>query len=109
MALDGVRFHRSDAVHCSQCSVRHIGNERRSQCFLTAVADGHGTVLPPMPAFVRPQQDAAATRADMSEDERNAAKRWIDAHDDWLQTCRPVLPSDDLYCCQPVCEAAGMD
>ena len=113
VALDGVRFHRSDAVHCSQCSVRHIGNERRSQCFLTVVADGHGTVLPPMPAFVRPQQDAAATRTDMSEDERkqdcerNAAKRWIAAHDDWLQACRPVLPGDDLHCCQPVCETAA--
>ncbi len=71
-----------------------------------------------MPEFARPQQDAAATRADMSEDERkrdcerNAAKRWLAAHGAWLQACRPVLPGDDLHCCQPVCEAAaaaGMD
>ncbi len=54
----------------------------------------------------------------MSEDERkrdcerNAAKRWLAAHGAWLQACRPVLPGDDLHCCQPVCEAAaaaGMD
>ncbi len=94
-------------------------DERRPHHFhtmvaATAVADGHATVLPLMPEFVRPQQDAAATRADMSEDERkqdcerNAAKRWIAAHGAWLQAYRPVLPGDDLYCCQPVCEAAGM-
>ncbi len=82
------------------------------------MADGHATVLPLMPEFARPQQDAAATRADMSEDERkrdcerHAAKRWLAAHGAWLQACRPVLPGDDLHCCQPVCEAAaaaGMD
>ena len=82
------------------------------------MADGHATVLPLMPEFACPQQDAAATRADMSEDERkrdcerNAAKRWLAARGAWLQACRPVLPGDDLYCCQPVCEAAaaaGMD
>ncbi len=122
-APDGVRFHRSDKVHCPQCSVRRVGSERRPHHFhamvaATAVADGHATVLPPMPEFVCLQQDAAATRADMSEDERkrdcerNAAKRWIAAQGAWLQACRPVLLGDDLYCCQPVCEAAaaaGMD
>ncbi len=107
-APDGVRFHRSDKVHCPQCSVRRVGSERRPHHFhtmvaATAVADGHATVLPPMPEFVRPQQDAAATRADMSEDERerdcerNAAKRWLAAHGDWMPSCRPVLPGDDLY------------
>ncbi len=84
----------------------------------TAVADGHATVLPLMPEFACPQQDPAATRADTSEDERkrdcerNAAKRWLAARGAWLQACRPVLPGDDLHCCQPVCEAAaaaGMD
>ncbi len=90
-APDGVRFQRSDKVHCPQCSVPHVGSERRPHHFHTmaaavAVANGHGTVLPPMPEFACPQQDAAATRADMSEDERkrdcerNAAKRWIAAH-----------------------------
>ncbi len=69
----------------------------------TAVADGHAPVLPLMPEFACPQQDAAATRADMSEDERkrdgerNAAKRWLAARGAWLQACRPVLPGDDLY------------
>ncbi len=71
-APDGVRFHRSDTVRCPHCSVRRVG------------------------------KDAAATRADMSEDERkrdcerNAAKRWIAARGAWLQACRPVLPGDDL-------------
>ena len=122
-APDGVRFHRSDRVHGPQCSVRRVGSERRPHHFhamvaATAVADGHATVLPLMPEFVRPLQAAAATRADTSEDERkrdcerNAAKRWLAADGAWLQACRPVLPGDALYCCQPVCEAAaaaGMD
>ncbi len=120
VALDGVRFHRSDTVHCPQGSVRRVGSERRPQCFhalvtAIAVADGHGTVPPLMPEFACPRQDAAATRADMSEDERkrdcerNAAKRWLAAHGARLQARRPVLPGEDLYCCQPVCEASGMD
>ncbi len=106
-APDGVRFHRSDKVHGPQCSVRRVGSERRPHHFhamvaATAVADGHATVLPLMPEFACPQQDAAATRADMSEDERkrdcerNAAKRWLAARGAWLQACRPVLPGDDL-------------
>ncbi len=92
-APDGVRFHRSDKVHCPQCSVRRVGSERRPHHFQT-MADGHATVLPLMPEFVCPQQDAAATRADMSEDERkrdcerNAAKRRIAARGAWLQACR---------------------
>ncbi len=28
VALDGVRFHRSDRVHCPRCSVRRVGSER---------------------------------------------------------------------------------
>ncbi len=116
-APDGVRFHRSDRVHCPQCSVRRAGSERRPHHF-HAMAVGHATVLPLMPEFACPQQDAAATRADMSEDERkqdcerNAAKRWLAAQGAWLQAYRPVLLGDDLHCCQPVCEAAaaaGMD
>ncbi len=42
-APDGVRFHRSDTVHCPhgpQCSVRRGGSERRPQYFRT-MAVGH--------------------------------------------------------------------
>ena len=39
-APDGVRFHRSDRVHCPQCSVRRAGSERRQHHF-HAMAVGH--------------------------------------------------------------------
>ncbi len=39
-APDGVRFHRSDRVHCPRCSVRRGGSERRPHHF-HAMAVGH--------------------------------------------------------------------
>ena len=70
---------------------------------------GHNRVLPLMPLFVQPQHDPAASRADLTEEqrkqdcERNAAKRWLPAHIPALLPCRPVILGDDLYCCQPLC------
>ncbi len=112
-APDGVRFHRSDTMHCPQCSVRRVDSERRPHHFhsmvaAVAVADGHATVLPLMPEFACPLQAAAATRADMSEGERkrdcerNAAKRWLAAHGAWLPP-RPAAPS----CRATTCTAAS--
>ena len=114
IALDGIQFHSSDAIHCAQCSTRHVGKHKTVQYFhtmlaATVVADGHNRVLPLMPLFVQPQHDPAARRADLTEEqrkqdcERNAAKRWLPAHIPALLPYRPVILGDDLYCCQPIC------
>ena len=114
VALDGIQIHCSDTIRCAQCSVRHVGAHKREQYFhtmlaATVVADGHSRVLPLMPEFVQPQQDPAADRPELTEEERkqdcerNAAKRWLPAHIDELRPYRPVFLGDDLYCCQPLC------
>ena len=114
VALDGLQIHCSDSIRCEQCSTRHVGKHKTEQYFhtmlsATVVADGHNRVIPLMPEFVQPQQDPAAQRPELTEKrrkqdcERNAAKRWLPAHIDELQTYRPVFLGDDLYCCQSLC------
>ena len=114
VALDGIQIHCSDTIRCAQCSIRHVGAHKTEQYFhtmlaATVVADGHNRVLPLMPEFVRPQQDPAAQRPELTEEqrkqdcERNAAKRWLPAHSEELRPYRPVFLGDDLYCCQSLC------
>ena len=115
IALDGLQIHCSDSIRCEQCCIRHVGKHKTEQYFhtmlsATVVADGHNRVIPLMPEFVQPQQDPAAQRPELTEEqrkqdcERNAAKRWLPAHSDELRPYRPVFLGDDLYCCQPLCE-----
>ena len=99
----------------AQCSIRHVGKDKTAQYFhsmlsATVVADSHNRVIPLMPEFVQPQQDPAAQRPELTEDqrkqdcERNAAQRWLPAHIDELRPYRPVFLGDDLYCCQRLCQ-----
>ena len=115
VALDGIQIHSSQAIHCAQCCIRHVGKHKTKQFFhtmlsATVVADGHNRVLPLMPLFVQPQHEPAANQPELTEAqrkqdcERNAAKRWLRAHLPALLPYRPVLLGDDLYCCQPLCE-----
>ena len=115
IALDGLQIHCSNSIRCEQCCLRHVGKHKTEQYFhtmlsATVVADGHNRVIPLMPEFVQPQQDPAAQRPELTEQqrkqdcERNAAKRWLPAHSDELRPYRPVFLGDDLYCCQPLCE-----
>ncbi len=114
VALDGIQIHCSDSIRCEQCSTRHVGKDRPEQYFhtmlsATVLADGHKRVIPLLPECVQPQQDPAAQRPELTEEqrqqdcERNAAKRWLPAHSDELRPYRPVFLGDDLYCCQPLC------
>ena len=115
IALDGMQFHGSDAIHCPQCSVRPVGQHNTEQCFhamlaASVVAAGQAHVLPLPPQFVQPQQDPAANQPALSaterkqDCERNAAKRWLPAQLPKLGPYRPVLRGDDLDCCQPLCQ-----
>ena len=73
--LDGLQIHCSDSIRCAQCSIRHVGKDKTAQYFhsmlsATVVADSHNRVIPLMPEFVQPQQDPAAQRPELTEDQR---------------------------------------
>jgi hypothetical protein len=64
-------------------------------------------VLPLMPEFITPQDGA-----EKQDCERNAAKRWLNAHGTRVADLRPVYLGDVLFSCQPLAEvvlAAGAD
>ena len=66
----------------------------------TLVAPGHNMVVPLMPEFIAKQDGA-----EKQDCERNAAKRWLAAHAARVKQLRPVYLGDDLFACQPICEA----
>ena len=66
----------------------------------TLVAPGHAQTLPLPPAFIRPQDGAGK-----QDCERQAVKRWLRRHGPRCAERRPVYLGDDLYACQPVCQA----
>jgi len=53
-----------------------------------------------MPEFIA-RQDGA----EKQDCERAAAKRWLSAHAERVRELRPVYLGDDLFACQPICEA----
>ena len=57
-------------------------------------------VVPLMPEFIAKQDGA-----EKQDCERNAAKRWLAAHSARVKALRPVYLGDDLFACQPICEA----
>ena len=64
------------------------------------VAPGRAQSLPLPPEFVQPQDGA-----DKQDCERQAVKRWLRRHGGSCAAMRPVYLGDDLYACQPVCQA----
>ena len=66
----------------------------------TLVAPGHNMVMPLMPGFI-----AKPDGAEKQDGERNAAKRWLAAHGERVKPLKPVFLGDDLFACQPICQA----
>lgn len=66
----------------------------------TIVAPEHNMVVLLMPEFI-----AKPDGAEKQDSERNAAKRWLAAHGERVRELRPVYLGDDLFACQPCCEA----
>ena len=65
------------------------------------MAPGHAQALPLPPEFIRPQDGHAK-----QDCERQAVKRWLRRLGPrYGAPLRPVYLGDDLYACQPVCEA----
>ena len=64
------------------------------------VAPGRAQSLPLPPEFVQPQDGAAK-----QDCERQAVKRWLARYGPRCAALRPAYLGDDLYACQPVCQA----
>jgi hypothetical protein len=105
IAFDGTEYFCSQKLGCAQCQTRRRANGKTDfyHCMLAAslVAPGHAMVLPLMPEFI-----VKPDGAEKQDCERNAAKRWLAAHGERVKDLRPVYLGDDLFACQPICEAA---
>jgi hypothetical protein len=104
IALDGTEYFRSIKLHCAHCSsrARSGGATEYFHALLSAVlvAPGHQRVVPLEPEFVVPQDGH-----DKQDCESRAARRWLARHAARYAHLDPVYLGDDLYACQPVCEA----
>src|SRR5258708_40367693 len=71
-----------------------------AQLAATLAAPGPNVFVPRMPEST-PKPDGA----EKQDCESNAAKRWLAAHGARRKGWRPVYLGDDLFACQPICEA----
>jgi hypothetical protein len=104
IALDGTEYFCLQKLSCSQCLTRKRSNDKTENyhAMLAAmiVAPGHNMVLPLMPEFITPQDGA-----EKQDCERNAAKRWLNAHAERVRELRPVYLGDALFSCQSLAKA----
>ena len=104
IALDGTGYFRPRRIHCDHCSTRKR-NDGGVEYFHRMVAahlvvPGRNPTLPLPPAFIRPRDGAAK-----QDCERQAVKRRLARHGPRCAALRPIHLGDDLYACQPVCQA----
>ena len=104
IALDGTEYFCSYKLGCPHCLTRKRSNGKtefyHSMLAATIVAPGHNMAVPLMPEFIAKQDGA-----EKQDCERNAAKRWLTTHCERVKALRPVYLGDDLFACQPICEA----
>ncbi len=104
IALDGTEYFCSQKLGCPHCQTRKRSNGKvefyHSMLAATIVAPGHALALPLMPEFI-----VKPDGAEKQDCERNAAKRWLAAHAGRVKELRPVYLGDDLFACQPICQA----
>jgi hypothetical protein len=104
IALDGTEYFRSSKIGCRHCLTRKRANgateSYHAMLAASLVAPGHTMVLPLMPEFIASQDGA-----DKQDCERAAAKRWLALHGPKLRPLKPVYLGDDLFACQPICQA----
>jgi len=105
LALDGLWHFSSEKVGCGRCLTKK-SQDGRTVNYHAAVAGaivrpGSNAVLPVMPEPIR-NGDGGAKQ----DCEREAGKRWLEAHGKEYARLKPTLLGDDLYSNQPFCEAA---
>ncbi|GGA86182.1 hypothetical protein GCM10011491_12230 [Brucella endophytica] len=105
IAFDGTEYFCWQKLGCPQCQTRKRAGGKtdyyHSMLAATVVAPGHAMALPLMPEFIV-RQDGA----EKQDCERGAVKRWLAAHAERVRDLRPIYLGDDLFACQPVCQAA---
>lgn len=104
LPVDGLHYFSSRQLHCMACSTKQHKDGRLSysHSMLSAafVHPDHSNVLPLPPEFIEPQD------GQVKEDcEREAMKRWLNVWGQSYSKLRVTLLGDDLYACQPICEA----
>jgi hypothetical protein len=104
IVLDGTEYFCSQKLGCAHCQTRKRSNGKtdyyHSMLAASIVAPDHNMVLPLMPEFIV-KPDGAGKQ----DCERNACKRWLLAHGERVKHLRPIYLGDDLFACQPICEA----
>lgn len=104
IALDGVCYHSSSQISCEQCYRREHknGTVTYSHSAITPVivAPGNPHVISLYPEFITPQDGH-----DKQDSEHAAVKRWLLAHASQYQSEGITFLGDDLYSCQPICQA----
>ena len=104
IALDGTEYHCSRKIHCRHCSTRLRGKDEteyyHAMLAATLVAPGHDKVVALEPEFIVPQDGSGK-----QDCENMAAKRWLAAHGQRYAPLDPVYLGDDLFSCQPLCQA----
>jgi hypothetical protein len=104
IAFDGTEYFRSNKLHCRHCSSRARAGGKAEYFHglvaATVVAPGHNRVVPLEPEFIVPQDGH-----DKQDCESRAVRRWLSAHGHRYTRLRPVYLGDDLYSCQPICQA----
>ncbi len=104
IALDGTEYHRSDKIHCPNCSHRKRGKNKieyfHTMLAATLVTPGHNRVVPLEPEFIVPQDGH-----DKQDCESRAARRWLASHGARYARLKPIYLGDDLFSRQPICQA----
>jgi len=103
IALDGTQYHRSTKIHCQRCStVTKAGKTEYFHAMVQAslVAPGHNRAVPLQPEFIAPQDGG-----EKQDCESRACRRWLAQHGATYASLKPIYLGDDLYSCQPICEA----
>jgi hypothetical protein len=103
IALDGTQYHRSSKVRCKCCSTVTKGKNTEyfhSMVQASIVAPGHNRAVPLQPAFIAPQDGS-----EKQDCESRACRRWLVEHGATYARFNPIYLGDDLYSCQPICEA----
>lgn len=109
--LDGTQCHSSKNIYCEYCNYKKLknGEIHYSHSFIGAslCSPNLNHVLPLEPEFIVPQD------GNVKQDcEREACKRWLDKNGKYYGDKGGIILGDDLYACEPVCEATrevGLD